>query len=162
MKIRSLSRLSLPIVVAACVCGCSPSPSPEAAAREAFRREVEGESQGNIKVVSFVKTDGQSANTFGIESREIDFNAEIEIMRRGTWLSGGWPGRLAYNFTTNFQTSSTATMSLLESVDAPMLVHHGDQIQIKGTMSGTKKDSGWQFETTQSSLTPYSAALWRR
>jgi hypothetical protein len=139
------------LILAACVCGCS-APEENTAAEAALRQEIESQSKGYIKLVSFTKMDGQSINTGGLKMRQIEYTAEIEFEHRGTWLSGGWPGRLVYHFTMEVQKSQTATMALLSSIDAPIIVSAGGHAQIKGTMDGTKKDSGWQFETSESSL----------
>jgi hypothetical protein len=141
--------LYLALMGAACLCGCS---ADNTAAEAALRQEIEGQSHGNIKLVSFTKMNGESMNAGGLEMRQIDYAAKIEFEHRGTWLSGGWPGKLVYNFTTEVQKPQTATMSLLNSIDAPVGVSQGSHAEIQGTMQGTKKDNGWEFQTSASSL----------
>jgi hypothetical protein len=138
------------IIAISCLSGCS---APDKTAAEtALRQEIESQSNGNIKLISFSKTDGQSMDVGGLQMRQINYTAQIEFAQNGTWLSGGWPGKLVYNFTTKISTSQSVSTRLLESMDLPVRVSEGGHAQIKGTMTGTKKDNGWQFETSESSL----------
>lgn len=143
--------LTVILVASACICGCS-APEDESAAESALRQEVEGQSQGAVKLVSFTKTDGKSMDFGGMKTREVDYTAEVEFEQNGTWLSGGYPGRLGFRFTTTVQKSKGATMDLLNSFDGPVRVSQGSRAEIAGAMGGTKNDNGWQFQTTESHL----------
>jgi hypothetical protein len=141
----------LTLLVAACICGCS-APEDETAAEAALRHEIDGQSQGNMKLVSFTKTNGQSMSAGGMEIRQIDYAAEIEFEQSGTWRSGGWPGRLVYYFTTEIHTPQSSLDAMASAIDSPIIVHAQGRAQIQGKMAGTKKDNGWQFQTSESSL----------
>jgi hypothetical protein len=144
-------RLLYLALIAACICGCS-NWGDESAAEAALRQEIDGQSQGHIKLVSFAKTDGQSGNVSGVDVRQIDYTAWIEFEQNGTWLSGGWPGRLAYSFTSEIYKPRSELDALNSAGSGPVVVNAQGRAQIKGTMVGTKKDSGWQFQTSASVL----------
>ena len=79
MKIRSL----FTIAIAFTLVGCADSKPSEADARQKLEKQIQEESGGLIKLVSFRKTDGAMPVVMG--RNEVSYTAEIEF---GDDLSG--------------------------------------------------------------------------
>ncbi len=134
--------------------GCSSSPSPSDA-EKALSQQIDSESGGQIKLVSFKKTDGQMSVVNAVKHYELDYEADIEFEADGIWLGkdilNHSHGGLTFSFHPG-QSSGNSFEQLNNSIAGGVAVHRGDHIKIAGVMNGEKKESGWKFETEDSHL----------
>jgi hypothetical protein len=126
--------------------GCSSSPSA-GDAEQVLRQQIDSESNGQIKLVSFRKTDGQKQVVNGVQLYELDYEAEIEFETDGTWLSdiGGGQG-ISFKLLTGADRPTTNLGQFGEMPYSPKDVHRGSRAKISGVMEGEKKESGWKLE----------------
>ena len=145
---KSLNRISVVCLSGFLLSGCSSSQSD--VAEQELRGEIESQSEGHIKLLSFGKTDGQKFELNGMQGYRLDFEAEITFEQDGTWLSGGdWPNRLSFRFSKD-RPSSGSIAGFMDTIDGGRAAHSGERIRIGGVMLGTKKESGWKFEPSES------------
>lgn len=146
-----------PRILAATACGlgillasCSP---PTDGAEAALREQVEKDSGGHIKLVSFTKTDGQQFNVNGVEGYRLVFKADLEFDHAGSWSTGlAVPGvRLSYNFSFGLP-GNGGVAGMLSAIGGDRAVQLGQQIPITGVMTGTKSENGWSFVPTESRI----------
>ena len=88
MKIlKFLAQLGMATVCAVLMAGCNSAPSP-GDAEKVLSQQIESQSGGQIKLVSFKKTDGQKFVENAIQGYKMDYEAEIEFQSDGLWVSG--------------------------------------------------------------------------
>jgi hypothetical protein len=141
-------------VMALVLAGCS-SQTQTASAEKVLRERIESESSGQIKLVSFKKTDGQAIEAFGVKGYKMDYEAEIEFQTDGTWQHGGIytkTGGLAFGFATGQPPKEGSWAAFANTSEGVNNVHRGDRAKIAGVMQGEKKESGWRFESSESHI----------
>jgi hypothetical protein len=150
MNKSSVTGLFYAALISILVPGCSPTPSqsPEEIAESILRRDIQNQSQAYIRLISFRKLDGQTMNVFGVDTREIRFEATLEFAAAGWWLSG-YSGHLDYKFVPGTQAINGAFQP-----SPPISVTKDSQVIISGTIEGNKTDNGWQFSVASSSINP--------
>lgn len=91
MNTRSL----LAITLALTLVGCSRTPSTSDA-RQKLENQIQQQSNGLIKLVSFEKTDGAMHEMMGMKAYEMSYAAEVEFLEDCLWSGGnnlmGWNG----------------------------------------------------------------------
>jgi hypothetical protein len=121
---------------------CSVSPTANDA-EQSLRQQIDSESGGQIKLVSFQKTDGQKFELNGVQGYNMDYEAEIEFQADGTWFKGAQG--MSFGFSTQQATPGSMAAFANQAANGQN-VHLGDRIKISGVMQGEKKESGWKFE----------------
>jgi hypothetical protein len=134
---------------------CSASPS-QSDAEQSLRQQIDSESGGQIKLVSFNKTDGQEFEVIGVQGYNMDYEAEIEFQADGTWFKG--VQGIGFGFSTQQATPGSMAAFENQTVGGGQNVHRGDRIKIAGVMQGEKKESGWKFELGDSHIVSSIAA----
>ena len=108
--------------------GCSSLPS-EAEARKALEEKINKESEGNIVLLEFNKTNGIKD---GEEGYTLEFNALIEFKERGS--KSEYYGSNGYNFS-NFKLVDFLGMKTFKK---------GSQVKLEGEMYFEKTENGWR------------------
>lgn len=147
--LKFLAQVGMAIVCAVLMAGCNSSPSANDAGN-VLRQKIDSESQGQIKLVSFKKTDGQLSVVNAVKIYELDYEAEIEFQTDGTWFKG--MQGMGFGFSTQQATAGSMAAFANQMVNGGINVHHGDRVKIAGVMLGDKKESGWVFEIGDSHL----------
>ena len=131
MKIRSL----FTIAIAFTLVGCADSKPSEADARQKLEKQIQEESGGLIKLVSFRKTDGAMPAVMG--RNEVSYTAEIEF---GDDLF--WAG-CKQSEGCNFHANSIAAAQMAGLILNGQQQKKGDRFTFSGTLSLEKTDGGW-------------------
>lgn len=108
-------------------------------AENALRKEIESESQGNIQLADFRKTDGQTSEAFGVKSYSLQFEGEITFSSDGYWLTHN--PMAGQSLTFSFSKAPVA----FGGMNGATQVHTGSQVKIAGSMEGQKSENGWNF-----------------
>jgi hypothetical protein len=132
MKIRSL----LTIVIAFTLIGCADSKPSEADARQKLERQIQEESGGLIKLVSFRKTDGAGHGIMG--KNEVNYTAEIEFRDDLFW------GGCKQSEGCNFHANSIAPAQMAGLILTGQQQKKGDRFTFSGTLALEKTESGWR------------------
>ncbi len=125
---RSTSILLFFIILQAIFTGCSSLPS-EPDARKALEEKIIKESEGNIVLLEFNKTNGIKD---GEEGYTLEFNALIEFKERGS--KSELFGSSGYNFS-NFKLVDFLGMKSFEK---------GSQVKLEGKIYFEKTENGWR------------------
>lgn len=112
--------------------------SKTAQAEDALRKEIDSESQGNIALAEFNKTDGQATETFGVKGYNLKFDGDITFKTSGIWLT-----RSLGSPTLTFTFSKTPVA--FGQMNGATQVHAGDTVKIAGTLEGRQSENGWNF-----------------
>lgn len=119
------------------------TPSVEQA-KEVLQSRIDSQSKGNVKLINFTKTDGQSVNS-GVQGYRLFYTAEIEFEQNGLWTTWAQNGYLGFEFSPGVHAPQTATMQLLSSVSGDQEMHRGQRITIAGVINGEKSERGWNL-----------------
>lgn len=117
----------------------------EASGRIALEARIAKQSQGNIRLVSFSKTNGRDGEIFGRKVYEMDYEAEIEFGQDGSWLKGDPMSGLGYGFTRE-RYGGNALAQFAASIDGAVPVRSGDRQKVSGKLLFGKSERGWQTE----------------
>ena len=131
MKIRSL----FTIAIAFTLVGCADSKPSEADARQKLEKQIQEESGGLIKLVSFRKTDGAGHGIMG--KNEVNYTAEIEFGDDLFW------GGCKQSEGCNFRANSIAPAQMAGLVLTGQQQKKGDRFTFSGTLALEKTESGW-------------------
>ncbi len=151
---KQLLKVCLAVVCSFFMTSCSGSPSGKDA-EQVLRQRIESESGDQIKLVSIRKTDGQSFEVNGIKGYKMEWEAEVEFERDGSWLSGGiyqTTTGLAFKFSATQPKSGSWAAFANDSVEGGRNVHKGDHAKITGTAQGEKMESGWKFQISHAEV----------
>ena len=145
--LKFLAQLGMVIVCAVLISGCNSAPS-SGDAEKVLRQQIESESGGQIKLVSFKKTDGQKFVENAIQRYKMDYEVEIEFKSDGTWLTRDILNHSHDGLTFSFS-ASAVSHNVFDQISSGAaggtLVHNGDRGMVVGVMEGEKKESGWKF-----------------
>ena len=125
----------LPVIIA--------KDSMSSQAEEALGKEIKFESQGNIVLSDFAKTDGQSTETFGVKGYNLQFSGQIIFKSSGIWLAHNPMAGPTLTFT--FSQTSVA----FGQMNGATKVVAGATMKIAGTMEGQKSDNSWNFNMSE-------------
>ena len=127
------------LMLVALLAACSGSAPSESMGRSLLERQVETQSKGKIKLVGFTKTNGMGDQT----AYQIAYEAEIEFLADGAWVSWGATGSApSFEFSTQ-QVGSGAMMQLLGAVSGSSNVRQGQRTTINGTLLFRRTEKGW-------------------
>ena len=79
-----MPKLVVAVFTVLALCGCGGQPSPSEGRKE-LERQIQAQSNGLIKLVSFDKTNGVNQEVQGMSLYEMDFTAEIEFLDDCIW-----------------------------------------------------------------------------
>ena len=134
---------SLALVLGLLLGGCSGDSRP-AMAETAMREKVANESQGNIRLVSFKKTDGVERDFFGQLTYEMKYEAQIEFLKDCHWISQP-------TFEWDFHTTVGGPQNSLETFSPAFFgkqpAKQGDKKLIAGHMMFLKSEKGWRIKS---------------
>jgi hypothetical protein len=125
-------------------CRADSSPPLPQDAENVLRQQIDSESQGFIKLVSFKKTDGLMSVVNAVQVYEMDYEAEFEFTSSGTWVKG--MQGMGFGFSTQVANPGSWAAFANQNVNGGIPVHNGDHVRIAGVMQGIKKESGWKLE----------------
>jgi len=128
------------ILILAVLSACSNSPSSDA--ENVLRAKIDSQSGGGIKLVAFKKTDGQSQTVGNVEAYVLQFTADIEFEKDGTWLNSETPGTVSFSIG---PAEAAGSVALVIDPHGHLQVAHGMRASIAGTIDGTKTEKGWQM-----------------
>jgi hypothetical protein len=117
--------------------GCSSAPS-SSVAEEFLRENINRESEGRIKLVSFSKINGQEAAPMGIPSYRLDYEAEIEFLDDCSWGTAGGDNRWRGDFTV----FSVGEVTL--SYPPFRKATKGSHTKVSGSVIFEKTEAGWR------------------
>ena len=121
-----------------------------ALAEAQLRSRIDTESHGKINLVSFVKTDGQESEAFGVKGYSLSYNAEIECSYTygGIWLRSDMLNYTHQGLTFSFkegQPSGNAFQTLNDNMAGATPLKWYQRVKIAGVMNGSKSENGWTF-----------------
>lgn len=114
-----------------------------ARAEDALRKEIDSESQGNIELSGFAKTDGQATEIFGVKGYALQFEGEVTVKSDGFWLAHNPMAGPTLTFT------FSRTPVAFGALNGASQVHVEQRYRIAGTMTGQKSDNGWNFNMSE-------------
>jgi hypothetical protein len=117
--------------------GCSRTPS-EGTGHKMLERQIQNQSNGKIKLVSFRKTNGMEDGNF----YQLEYEAQIQFLAAGAWNRGNAMDPPAFEFS-NEQLGSGATAQLLGAVVGANNVRQGDHATVKGAFRFQRTEKGW-------------------
>jgi hypothetical protein len=127
------------------VFGCSPSSPPSPAdALNLLEKQIQSQSGGIIKLVSFSKTDGIAKEIDGTKCYEMKYNAEIEFTQDCYWgpmnYTGTWTG--------DFFASDIASLPKKYEGHAKNMerVTKGKKIKLASSLDFQKTEKGWGLQ----------------
>jgi hypothetical protein len=109
----------------------------ESEAQNTLTQYIDSQSQGQIKLTSFKKTDGQKSEVMGVECYSLSYEADITFASDGFWLAHVYGQSLTFNF--------SKTGVAFGGMNGQTQVHSGDHVKIGGVMQGQKSEKGWTF-----------------
>ena len=102
-------------------------------------RQIQNQSNGKIKLVSFKKTNGMEDGN----SYQLEYEAQIEFLAGPAfWNRGSAIDPLSFEFS-NGQLGSGATAQLLGAVVGANNVQQGQHLTVKGVFRFQKTERGW-------------------
>ena len=134
--------LSLLVVCGALLQGCTSAPS-ERQAELLIDQRIQEDAGGNIRLVSFSKTDGQMQDVSSEKVYTLDFSSKIEFMQDCMWgpvFGNRWQGRFLA-----IPGIATGIMSQFGNMDKQP-GRKGQKVEVKGKIVFHKTERGWQGE----------------
>lgn len=111
---------------------------PTKEAEKLLGNQVVEDSEGYLKLVSFVKTDGVKKNIDGVETYELSYKSVVECMKDGGWLM------LMANDKKSLESYDMLSNSLAKLYfDQTKLSKVGEKYNRDGTMVLEKHESKW-------------------
>jgi hypothetical protein len=133
---------------------CDPRPK-ESLASEAVRGHIDSGKEDRVKLVDFRKIDGQEAELLGVKIYAMEFTAAAEFTDEAWVTTGGSIMEPNVRITTTpiEQTPSTCGQSLNACFSqTPRRASKGDRIDLAGTVTFEKKESGWSVAAVDVSM----------
>jgi len=132
------------LVLVLLLSGCG-GPPGESSGQALIERRIQDQGKGNIKLVSFRKTNATGDDA----SYQLEYEAEIEFEADGAWTKGSdMAAAVSFEFSTQ-QAGQTATMGLMNSVLGTQNVRRGEHATVQGTIRFEKTENGWRGEDGQ-------------
>jgi hypothetical protein len=128
-------------------------------AEKILRDQIDSQSKGQIKLVKFTKTEGQSLA--GDTVYKLLYEAELEFKADGTWLSRDFLNHHGLTYTFNPGPRSTTAMGeFANNSNGGTAMKTGDHATIAGKIMAQKGANGWVFDYDGEGQikTPQSAA----
>lgn len=119
--------------------GCSGKPS-EGMGQKALDHQIQTQSKGQIKLMSFHKTNGTGDD----KVYAVEYEAEIEFQTDGYWTHGG--AMVPFGFAAQI---SPYDRMMAAGMGAITEVHKGQRQTINGALQFVKTEKGWQGEDGQ-------------
>lgn len=141
-----ISRLAAALIGAAVVSGCGGRPSTSLAL-EAVESRIDGGSSTRVRVVAFQKIDGQAGEVFGVQVFTMNFTAAAEFAEDAFYTTGGsimQPEVQIVSKPIGEAPRSCAQALAACFSQAPLRATRGGRLRLAGTVTFTKKESGWQ------------------
>ena len=133
-----------PIFAALFVAGCG-VPLSQSTGQKMLENQIQNQSNGKIKLLSFSKTNGKGDDAY----YQVEYEAEIEFLANGAWESGGgMSSSPTFGFSTQ-QLGGGATAQLLGAVVGAQNVSQGQRTKVKGVLRFEKTEKGWRGQDGQ-------------
>jgi hypothetical protein len=129
-------------LAAVLLAGCSSTPSASEG-REVLEKQIENQSKGVIKLLTFRKTDGQEGELMGVRLYAMDFQADIEFNQDCYW--GGPFG--GFEVMTGEPGPFNAFMFM-----GKRKARAGERFTISGKLQFQKTEKGWKGKLASSNL----------
>jgi hypothetical protein len=140
MKNKSLLIVALTFALV----GCSDTPSASDA-RAKLESQIQQQSNGIIKLVSFQKTDGAMQEMMGMKIYQMSYSAEVEFLDNCIWSAGndlmGWDG--SFRAQRNQALPSGALNDFFNASQGVKPAKKGDHFRFTGHMEFEKTERGW-------------------
>jgi hypothetical protein len=137
-------RILLTICIAVALAGCSDTPSASNA-RAKLENQIQQQSNGLIKLVSFEKTDGAMHEMMGMKAYEMSYTAEVEFLDDCLWSAGnnftGWEGN--FRAQRGQAPSGGALNAFFNASQGLQPAKKGDRFKFTGRMNFEKTERGW-------------------
>lgn len=133
------------VLAAVILSGCAPGPPSENVGRETIERQIQTQSNGKIKLVSFTKTNGKQHD----DSYQLEYKAEIEFLATGAWSRGSaMDSSTSFGFSTE-QVAANALAQFTGSIFGAMNVRQGQRETVTGVLRFEKTEKGWRGQDGQ-------------
>ncbi len=140
----TLNNFAFSVLVAALLVGCSGPPS-ENTGRKVVERQIQTQSNGKIKLVSFKKSNGMGDDHF----YQLEYEAEIEFLADGAWARGTpMDSSASFEFSTQ-AVGNTPTAQMMGAAFGAANVHRGQRETIKSALRFEKTENGWRGQDGQ-------------
>jgi hypothetical protein len=159
MNINSSSLLVFSIFLG--LAGCSDTPS-SAAARSKLENQIQQQSGGLIKLISFQKTDGVMHEIMGMKAYEMSYAGEVEFLDDCLWSGGnnlsGWDG--SFSAQRGPAAPSGGLRDFFNLSQGRKAAKKGEHFRFTGHMDFQKTERGWRDNDGNLLLSPadYAAA----
>jgi hypothetical protein len=133
--------LAIEVLTVLALSGCGGPPSPSDG-RKQVETQIQAESNGLIRLVSFDKTNGLDRDLGGRKLYEMEYTAEIEFLDNCIWNSGGergWNG----SFVAILKQPGHEG-SFRGSFD-PLEPSKGEHQRVNGKLKFEKTEQGWRL-----------------
>ena len=138
------SFLFLTVILMASCSGSRGFPA-ESNGRSVLEHKVAEQSGGNIKVVSFKKTNGVD----GGQIYQMEFQAEVEFQNSGAWAKGGKLAEHVFFKFSSQQVEQGFAAMVAADLEGWQNVRKGERQSIKDTILFQKTEKGWRSEDGQ-------------
>jgi hypothetical protein len=138
----------------AALSGCSGPPSVSDG-RQVIEDRIKRDSEGRIRLVQFLKTNGQLVELMGVKVYTLEYETEIEFLEACKWNIPIFAGRIMDSEAT-FRTTKLpnkpmgALQEFTELATNPgSEVLRGQRIKLTGSIRFEKKEKGWWADSVQ-------------
>lgn len=138
-----MSKLAIALLTALVISGCSGPPSPSDG-RKQLEGQIQAQSNGLIRLVSFDKTNGLELDIMGRKLYEMEYTAEIEFLDDCMWSGGGllgWGG----SFLAVRGERPGGTMGLGSAYIGMQQVRKGQRQKVNSKFTFEKTEQGWRL-----------------
>jgi hypothetical protein len=112
----------------------------EAQAQSLLQKEIQSQSNGNIRLVSLKKINGVPDGNF----YKLEYQLVIEFLATGAWTKGGdISSETSYRFSTS-RVRDSSMGQILADIDGTKNVSRGQKETVKGSILFEKTENGWR------------------
>lgn len=127
----------------------------ESQGKECLAALAQKQSDGLVSLLSFRKTNGQSAFAWGTDFYIMDFEATVQFAEECLWKEITLTKSLLFNITRKGQTNNSTFNEFLYTPYTGLHAKRGSRYFIKGTLHFKKTENGWVFSNAyHSSIEP--------
>lgn len=129
------------MVAAAFLSGCSASQPSTGDGKQVILDRIESESEGRIKLVSFLKTNGQKGELAGVPLYSMEFESVIEFTEDCQWVAE------SFGMRRGFKTRPLGTGQNMISALGPNPGAHvskGERQKVSGAIAFEQTEKGWR------------------
>lgn len=140
------------VLLCALLDGCS-GPPDEATGRRAIEDRIAAQSQGRIRLNSFKKVNGQSAEINSVKVYTLEYEATIDFQQQCRWNVTAFAGALmdteaTFRTSPALDPSAGALAQLMEQSTNPGLdIAGGQRMKLAGSIQFEQKEQGWAVDS---------------